>query len=160
MLQQSGSQLNFGGGGGSGSSAFYNPTPQPYSNQAVADLDPFSGQQHQRMVGGQSSYNNQQQQPQQQQQYLTTPQQQATKQEEQYGEHPRAFMKNNKNALEQWNTQAWGRVRSSFAQLEKAWEERKKLVSEWQTWNMGYDDRETCRKVGHSFHPEMLLDES
>lgn len=159
-LQSSGGQLNFGSSDSSsnrnsnyGSSAYYNPSPQPQrnQNQLVADLDPFSAgfQQQQRMNGpasggGGGGY---QAQPQQQIQYQTTPQQQETRQQEQYGEHPRSFMRANKSELETWNQQAWGRARALFVQLEKAWEGRKKLVSEWQVWSLGFDDREMCEKV-------------
>lgn len=42
---------------------------------------------------------------------------------------------------------AWARAKSLLNQLERAWEGRKKLVMEWQTWSMALDDRETCDKV-------------
>ena len=170
LASQGGTSLNFGtpshATGGMqnfqpGASSFYNPTPQPHAgtlhSQLVADLDPFSAnarqqQQQQQQYGQQQNGGyyggSQQAQPQQQQQqYNTTPQQQTQRQEEQYGEHPRTYMRNNKSALETWSNEAWARVRTLFQQLEKAWEGRKKLVMEWQTWSLSRDDRDQCDKV-------------
>ena len=156
-LQSQGTGLSFGAPQGTastsaGSTAFYNPAPQPYNGtqyaQMTADLDPFSAQNRQQQ--SQPQYQQQQGQQQQQQQLMTTPQQQETRQQEQYGEHPRAFMKNNKQALETWNVSAWGRVRSLFQQLEKAWEGRTTLVSEWQRWNLSMEDRDQCDSVSES----------
>jgi hypothetical protein len=59
-------------------------------------------------------------------------------------------MRNNKTSLESWNMDAWGRVKSLLNQLERAWEGRKKLVMEWQTWPLAMDDRDTCDKVSYS----------
>jgi hypothetical protein len=161
-LKAQGTGLNFGAPSSTasyasqpGASAFLSPSPQPqmmqqqqpssYLNPVVADLDPFSQQQRmqmqQQMQGG--SY---------QQEYQTTPQQQETRQQEQYGEHPRAFMRNNKTSLETWNMDAWNRVKALLNQLERAWEGRKKLVMEWQTWSLAMDDRDMCDKVSTTSH--------
>lgn len=153
-LKTQGTGLNFGAPSSTasyasqpGASAFLAPSPQPqqqpssYLNPAVADLDPFSAQQRQQMQQQQmqgGSY---------QPQFQTTPQQQETRQQEQYGEHPRNFMRSNKQSLETWNMDAWGRVKALLNQLERAWEGRKKMVMEWQTWPLAMDDRDTCDKV-------------
>lgn len=131
-----------------GSSQFYHPTPQPQplNNQLVADLDPFSGANQQ--LYNSTQFNNGNPQISSQYQTQTTPAQQENRQQEMYGEHPRVFMKGNKAALEAWDQSAWGRARALFTQLEKAWEGRKKMVSEWETWPLGMDDRETVEKVG------------
>lgn len=153
-LKTQGTGLNFGApssgasypGQQPGASSFMAPSPQPqqqpaYLNPVVADLDPFSAQQ--RQLQQQQQMQGSTYQPQLQ----TTPQQQEVRQQEQYGDHPRTFMRNNKSSLESWNMDAWGRVKALLNQLERAWEGRKKMVMEWQTWALAMDDRDTCDKV-------------
>jgi len=137
--------------GSMGSSQFYNPQPQQQQQQGmhqqlVADLDPFSGL-NQQLYNSHQFSNGLNPQIQEQYQTQTTAAQQENRQQEMYGEHPRVYMKTHKAALEQWDQAAWGRARALFNQLEKAWEGRKKTVSEWQTWPLGMDDRETVDKL-------------
>lgn len=161
-LKTQGTGLNFGSPASAasyssqpGASSFIAPSPQPqpqqqppsYLNPVVADLDPFSAQQRQQMQQQQmqgGSY---------QPQYNTTTAQQETRQQEQYGEHPRNFMRANKQSLETWNMDAWGRVKALLNQLERAWEGRKKMVMEWQTWALAMDDSDTCDKVSNTLLP-------
>ncbi|KAL7006495.1 hypothetical protein EMMF5_003916 [Cystobasidiomycetes sp. EMM_F5] len=159
-LQSQGGTVNFGVPQSSqysgsmahqaGSSAFYTAQPQPLNNQHVADLDPYSGrygQQQQQPQQQQYGYAPSPQPPQQQQQQQPSFSQNQQPPQENFGEHPRHFMRANASVLETWDKTAWARVRALLSQLEKSWESRKRSVMEWQTWNLGSDDRDEVEKL-------------